>query len=89
MLFCLLETSSDVSAAGGAVMFLGFSTEVGLLITTTLLSFDLRFSGGGLLLLPATLVSFTLLRFSVFCIGTDTVELSLLFVLLFDLLCCN
>ena len=96
--FCLLETCSGVSAtavvvvvtaaavATGAVIFLGFSTEEGGLLITTLVSFGLRFSGGGLLL-PAA--SFTLLRFSVFCIGTDTVELSLLFVLLFDLLCCN
>ena len=88
-------SAATTAAAGGTVMFLGFSTEVGLLTTITLVSlaslvsFGLRFSGGGLLLLPATFVSFTLLRFSVFCIGTDMVELSLLFVLLFDLLCCN
>ena len=87
LLFCLLKTCSEMFAPG-AVMFLGFSTEEDLLLVIDFVSFGLlRISDEGLLLI-VTLVSFTLLRFSVFCIGMDTVELSLLFVLLFDLLCC-
>ena len=98
LMFCFLTTSSGVSTTAGAtivddgvVMFLGFSTEGGLLLTTTLVtSFGLvTLSVGGLLLTTTTFVSFTLLRFSVFWMGMEIVELSLLLVLLFDLFCCN